>query len=182
MRMLRAIGFGLLVVLAGCSKKNDEAKVEAGAAPSTSTSTSTTSAAADGGEAAAKPGGASSFKGKYTVAAGTMYVPEAKDWASVKFKNDDSKLLGDGELVLAIDGAGRVTGTSEGGPLGAAVIEGKSDGENLAATVRRKDPSDDGLTGTLQAKVTGDKVDGTMKLAEFNAAVVRTATFSVTKK
>ena len=68
------------------------------------------------------------------------------------------------------------------GPLGAAVIEGKSDGDNLAATVRRKDPSDDGLTGTLQAKVAGDKVDGTMKLAEFNAAVVRTATFSVTKK
>jgi hypothetical protein len=185
MRMLHAVG-GLLtlLVLTGCPKKTEETKAEAGA-PSTSASTSTSTSADGEAPTAAKAGAAgaaSSFKGKYTVAAGTMYVPEAKDWASVKFKNDDSKLLGDGELSLAIDAAGRVTGSSEGGPLGAAVIEGKSDGQTLAATVRRKDPADDGLTGTLLATVAGDKVDGTMKLAEFNAAVVRTATFSVTKK
>ena len=177
MRMLRAIGIGMLLVLAACPKKSDDGGPEAGAAPSASTSTSPSGAA----DASTAPATAS-FKGKYTVAAGTMYVPDAKDWSSVKFKNDDSKLLGDGELSLTIDPAGRVTGTSEGGPLGAAVIEGMRDGENLAAAVRRKDPSDDGLTGTLLAKVAGDKVDGTMQLAEFNAAVVRTATFSVTKK
>ncbi len=176
MTMRRAIGIGMLLVLAGCPKKSDDGRSEAGAAPSTSAS-----AAADAGDASTAPATAT-FKGKYTVAAGTMYVPDAKDWSSVKFKNDDSKLLGDGELSLTIDPAGRVTGTSEGGPLGAAVIEGMREGESLAAAVRRKDPSDDGLTGTLQGKVAGDKVDGTMQLAEFNAAVVRTATFSVTKK
>jgi len=183
MTMLRAIGLGLtLLVLTGCPKKNDEGKAEAGAEPST-----TAASPADGGDASATTAGATkdgaaAFKGKYTVAAGTMYVPEAKDWASVKWKNDDTKLLGDGELSLAIDAAGRVTGSSEGGPLGAAVIEGKSDGQTLAATVRRKDPTDDGLTGTLLATVAGDQIDGTMKLSEFTAAVVRTATFSVTKK
>jgi len=182
MRALHALGAGLaLLVLPGCPKKNEDAKVEAGAAPSTVATTT------DGGDAAtttagAAKGGAAAFTGKYTVAAGTMYVPDAKDWSSVRFKNDDTKLLGDGELSLAIDAAGGVTGTSEGGPLGAAIIEGKSDGQALAATVRRKDPGDNGLTGTLLATVDGSKVDGTMKLAEFNAAVVRTAAFSVTKR
>ena len=123
-----------------------------------------------------------SFSGKYVVSAGTMYVPAEKDWASVKFKNDDSKLLGDGVMNLVIDAAGRVTGGAEGGPLGASVIEGTSDGTTLTAAVRRKDPTDDGLTGTLTATIAGDKLDGTMKLAEFNAAVVRVATLSATKK
>ena len=182
MRPLHVIGVGLaLFVLLGCPRKNEDAKNEAGAGPSA------VATASDGGDAATTTpgattkGGAAAFTGKYTVATGTMYVPDAKDWSSVKFKNDDSKLLGDGELSLAIDSAGGVTGTSEGGPLGAAIIEGKSDGKMLAATIRRKDPGDDGLTGTLLATVDGSKVDGTMKLAEFNAAVVRTATFSVTK-
>ncbi len=180
------IGLGLaLLALTGCPKKIDDGKAEAGAEPIPLPST--TASTIGGGDAGpttagATKSGASSFKGKYTVAAGTMYVPEAKDWAAVKWKNDDTKLLGDGELSLAVDAEGRVTGSSEGGPLGAAVIEGKSDGHTLAATVRRKDPTDDGLTGTLLATVTGDKVDGTMKLSEFTAAVVRTATFSVAKK
>ncbi len=173
----RVLGLGLaLLALTGCPRKIDDGMAEAGAGPSPlpSTTASTT--------AGATKSGASSFKGKYTVSAGTMYVPEAKDWAAVKWKNDDTKLLGDGELSLAVDAEGRVTGSSEGGPLGAALIEGKSDGHTLAATVRRKDPTDDGLTGTLLATVTGDKVDGTMKLSEFTAAVVRTATFSAAKK
>ena len=182
MTTLRAIGLGLaLLILTGCPRKTDEGKGETGPAPSP-TASSTDGGDAAGATAGATTGGAAAFKGKYTVAAGTMYVPEAKDWASVKWKNEDTKLLGEGELSLAIDAAGRVTGSSEGGPLGAAVIEGRSDGQTLAATVRRKDSSDDGLTGTLLATVAGDKIDGTMKLSEFTAAVVRTASFSVTKK
>lgn len=113
------------------------------------------------------------YAGKYSVAVGKMYVPDQKDWSSVKFKNDETKLLGDGEITLSVDGTGRVSGGTEAGPLGASVFDGTSDGTTLTATVRRKDPSDDGLTGTLVAKIAGDALEGTMKLAESNAAVVR---------
>lgn len=178
MNVLRAIGVGLAgLALVGCTKK-DEATVDANvtaAPPPTAASTSTEAGTGAGT-------GTKTFGGKYSVAAGTMYVPSSKDWSSVKFKSDDGKLLGDGTMTLAIDGSGRVSGITEGGPLGDAVIEGSSDGQALAANVRRKDVADDGLTGTLVATVTGDKVEGTMRLAEFNAAVVRTATFTAAKK
>jgi hypothetical protein len=182
MSVHRAIVIGLaLVGLVGCPKKKDEPLVKAEAsATATAEADASANLAPDSG-ATRGPAGAS-FGGKYAVTAGTMYVPAEKDWSSVKFKNDDSKLLGDGELTLAIDATGGVSGTTEGGPLGAALLGGTSDGQTLTATIRRKDPSDDGLTGTLLAKVTGDKIEGTMKLAEFNAAVVRVGTFTATKK
>ncbi len=127
-----------------------------------------------GGDAAAASSGASrTYVGKYSIAVGAMYVPEHKDWASVKFKNDESKLLGDGEIKVMVDASGRVSGGTEGGPLGASLLDGTSEGKTLSATLRRKDPADDGLTGTLEAKVSGDSIEGTMRLAESNAAVVR---------
>lgn len=189
MSVVRAIGIGLAcVTLLGCPKKeNPDAKADAGAGAGAGASASAGASAdagatADSGTGTTSAKAGASFAGKYVVSAGTMYVPAAKDYASVKFKNDESKLLGDGELTLAIDAAGRVSGSTEGGPLGSAIIEGSSDGPALAATVRRKDPTDEGLTGTLVATVAGDKLEGTMKLAEFNAAVVRVATFTATKK
>ncbi|MDB5218972.1 MAG: hypothetical protein JWO86_6899 [Myxococcaceae bacterium] len=134
-----------------------------------------TASAADAASDAGPSMKALTYAGKYTVSAGKMYVPDQKDWSSVKFKNDETKMLGDGEITLSVDGAGRVSGSTEAGPLGASVLEGTSDGTTLTATVRRKDPSDEGLTGTLVAKIAGDALDGTMKLAESNAAVVREA-------
>lgn len=184
---------GSLLVLPGCPKSkpsDDDAGVVKGRGNNASTP------GADGGAstglilddkgatdaaAPAKAGAAASYAGKYAVSAGTMYVPAEKDWASVKFKNDDTKHLGDGEIKIAIDPSGRVSGGTEAGPLGASVIDGLSEGGILTATIRRKDPTDDGLTGTLVAKIAGDAIEGTMKLAEFNAAVVRTATLTAKK-
>ena len=123
-----------------------------------------------------------SFSGKYTVTVGSLYIPEGKDWSSVKFKNDDRQFLGEGEMRLSVDPSGRVSGSTESGPLGASVLEGASDGKTLSATIRRKDPADEGLTGTLFAKVDGDKLEGSMNLAEANASVVRLGTFTATKK
>lgn len=181
---VRAIVIGLTCVgLLGCPKKEDPGVKAEGDAGPTVAASATPEAGTDAGAGATTgttKGGA--FTGKYTVSAATMYVPAEKDWASVKFKNDDSKLLGDGELTLTIDGSGRVSGSSEAGPLSGAVFDGTSDGATLTATIRRKDPKDNGLTGTLVAKISGDKVEGTMNLAEFNAAVVRAGTFSATKK
>jgi hypothetical protein len=179
MSVMRVIVIGLsCVALVGCPKK-EEAKVTA-EAQATADAEAPAPTTADAGATRGNAGGA--FAGKYVVTAGTMYVPAEKDWASVRFKNDDSKLLGEGNMTLAVDPAGRVAGTTEGGPLGAGILDGTSDGQTLTATLRRKDPTDDGLTGTLVATVTGDKVEGTMKLAEFNAAVVRVATFTAAKK
>ena len=174
----------VLAGAAGCKKselteEDRAAKASAAAAAEAGTTAATTDAGHEAGTRADTP---KSFAGKYTVSAGSMYVPEAKDWASVKFKNDDSKMLGEGELTIAVDGNGRVSGGSEAGPLGGSVLDGKSDGTTLTATVRRKAPSDEGLTGTLQAKVAGDTIEGTMNLAESNAAVVRFARFQATKK
>ena len=176
-----AVVIGLAcVVLVGCPKK-PEGSADAGAGAGTRLSADA-AGVADSGTGTGTGTGTGAFAGKYVVSAGTMYVPAEKDWASVKFKNDEAKLLGEGELTLAIDGTGRVSGSTEGGPLGAGILEGSSDGKTLAATLRRKDPSDNGLTGTLVATIVGDALDGTMKLAEFNAAVVRVATFTAKKK
>jgi len=166
-----------LLALAACKKSEvtaeeldarAQALASAKAAPAASGS-----AAADGGGDAGPSMKAITFAGKYSVAVGKMYVPDQKDWSSVKFKNDETKMLGDGEMTLTVDGNGRVSGTTEAGPLGASVLDGTSDGTTLTGTIRRKDPSDDGLTGTLVGKISGDTLEATMKLAEFNAAVVR---------
>jgi hypothetical protein len=132
----------------------------------------------DAGGTAASSGAAAGakFTVTYTVKPAAIYVPAHKDWASVKQKTDTEKLLGDGTLSLSVDAAGRVAGESTGGPLGTAILDGILDGAILSATVRRKDPKDEGLTGTLVATITADKLEGSMKLSEFNAAVVREAT------
>jgi hypothetical protein len=190
--MTMALAGALAVTLLGCPKSSEGGGAE-DAAPKTTASAADASAAkpeagasasAEGGAggAGAAEGASRAYAGKYAIAVGSMYVPAGKDYASVKFKNDDAKLLGDGTIALTIDPKGRVSGTTEGGALGASVVEGSSDGAKLAATVRRKDPTDDGLTGTLVAKIAGDALEGTMNLAEGNAAVVRQGTFTAAKK
>jgi hypothetical protein len=173
-----------MMVTVACSKSAPPAPAAADDAGVKATPSTTASTGADAGGAPATgaTGTAKAFSGKYTVAAGKMYVPDQKDWSSVKFKNDETKMLGDGEITLSVDPSGRVSGGTEAGPLGASVIDGTSDGTTLNATVRRKDPSDEGLTGTLMAKIAGDAIQGTMNLAEANAAVVRTATLDAKKK
>lgn len=185
------------VALAGCPKSGSEATAEAGATGAASSASATSASAAAGDASAAGDGGAggagagagaaagasSAFAGKVTVKPAAMYVPEHKDWASVKWKNEETKHLGaESELSLTIDPSGKVSGSTEGGAMGATVIEGTRDGATVTATVRRKDPTDDGLTGTLVAKIAGDKLEGTMRLADANAAAVREGTFSAAKK
>ena len=168
----------------GCSKS---APVGDDAAAAAKAGTGTGESATDGGAVskaeggAAKAGAVATFIGKYVVTAGTMYVPAEKDWASVKFKNDDSKMLGDGEMTVTIDPSGRVSGGTEAGPMGASVLDGTSYNGVVTGTLRRKDPSDEGLTGTLIAKLEGDVLSGTMRLADSNAAVVREAKLDAKK-
>jgi hypothetical protein len=112
-----------------------------------------------------------------------MYIPESKDWSSVKqAKDEPSKHVGEGALSLNVDPTGRITGTVDTGPAGPALIDGTVIDGELRGAVRRKDPADNGLTGTFIGKPTGDTVAGILSLAEANAAIVREGKFSLKKK
>jgi hypothetical protein len=188
------VGIGLGVVLAGCPKKDEPADAQAAGSASASPYAQANATVASGGEAgtageggaagAAKgsSGAGASFHGKYTLKPSTMYIPDDKDWKGVKFKNDESKHVGDGDITIDIDPSGRVSGSSEGGALGAAIIDGSRDGADVTATIRRKDPADEGLMGTLVGKIAGDKLEGTMRLSDANASSVREASFAIAKK
>lgn len=190
-RAFTAAAITALAVLSACSKPKAEgadpgttATPEPSSAAATHASASATAAeVASDGAGDAKPAGAEggTFSGTYTVKPTAMYVPEHKDWASVKWKNEETLHLGDGTVSLTLEPTGRVSGTSEGGALGDAILEGVRDDAGVSGTVRRKDPSDDGLTGTFLATIEGGALVGAMKLANGNAAAVREAPFSLAK-
>ena len=69
-----------------------------------------------------------------------------------------------------------------GAKSGPAVIDGSVIGDEIRGTVRRKDPKDDGLTGTITAKIAGDSAEGKPNLSEANAAIVREANTVLKKK
>ena len=75
-----------------------------------------------------------------------------------------------------------VTGTIDSGPAAPGVVDGRVIDGELRGNVRRKDPADSGLTGTLVATQTGGAVEGTLSLAESNAAIVREGKLSLKKK
>jgi len=177
--MKRVCLFFVLVAI-GCGKKDAPPDApEAGATVATSAVAPVASAKPEAGAESS----ASAWSGKYTLAAGTLYIPTDKDWKNAKqAKSDDTKLVGDGTLTMSVDASGRVTGSSDGPPIGDAVIDGHVDGTSFSANVRRKDPSDNGLTGTIFGTITGDKLEATLKLAESNAAVVREGKLTAQKK
>ena len=175
---LAVVFAALAAAAAACSKPAAPTDADATANATTTVATpaaGSASPADDTPAAGSNAAKAKRFHATYTIVPGTLYVPNSAGWSGVKFKNDPSRMLGDGTLTLTVDTGGRISGVSEGGPLGNTIIEGTAAGSTLLATIRRKDPSDMGLTGTLVATVAGKKLQGTMKLSESNAAVVREA-------
>ncbi|MEZ4260812.1 MAG: hypothetical protein R3B36_17180 [Polyangiaceae bacterium] len=165
----------------GCSKPQPTPGATSAPAGSASGATSA-SAAASASAAPAKDTAAGTYEGDYNAAAGTLYIPDDKDWANVKWKGDDGGLTGKGALSLQIAEGGRVEGTSTGGPLGDAIVNGMLMDGVVTGTISRKDPSDEGLTGTLHGKRQGDAITGTMRLAGGYAQKVREARFELKKK
>lgn len=173
----------LALALAGCPSKNNDG----GGAPAPSASTAVSAQPLASGSAA--PSAAASaanakttWSGPYTLAAGKLSIPsENKDYAGVKqFKDDPSKHMGDGKIELTVEGD-RVVGTVEGA-AGPAVVEGAIVDGEIRGVVRRKEPKDDGLTGTLSAKIAGASAEGTLNLADATTAIVREAKITLTKK
>jgi hypothetical protein len=132
------------------------------------------------------------WSGKYVSAAGSVYVFDGGEWASVSWRGDDAGLgLGEGTMSVKLDRKAGVIHGVAGGAIGDAVISGAlvpeevrspgSRGERIMASVARKDPLDRGLSGTLEATAQGDKLIGTMRLSPANARVVRQASFTLTR-
>lgn len=169
-----------LATLAGCDDKNKTAPE-----PSASSATATSAAPAASAAPSAKPVDPKigAWSGAYTLAAAELSIPsDNKDYKGVKqAKDDPSKLMGDGKIDLTIDAEGKVAGTVEGA-AGPAVIDGSVVGDEIRGNVRRKDPKDNGLTGTLFAKIAGGAAEGKLALSEGNAAIVREAKVELKKK
>lgn len=176
----------VLATLVACAKEEKPAPSSAPADAGSAAAPVASGAAKAGDAGSATPapaGSALSFAGTYSAKPSTLYIPADKDYASVKqAKSDDTKLVGDGALTLEVGADGRVTGAIDSGPASPALIDATRNGDEIRGTVRRKDPSDQGLTGVVVAKIEGAKVTGKLTLAEANAAMLREATFSADKK
>lgn len=113
----------------------------------------------------------------YQLRPGTVYIPTNRDWASVRLKSDETKLLGPGTLSLSIDPTRRVTGTITTGPLSPATLEGRAEDSHVRASVIRTDSGDEGLSGTLIAELKGNSLQGTIRVSDATSAIVRVADF-----
>jgi hypothetical protein len=183
--MTRCLVIAIALVLAGCPKE-DPPKADA-STPSASSSISPQASAAPAASAsasAAPAGAAAKYEGKYTATPGALHIPsENKDYAGVKqAKDEGTRMVGEGTLTLDVDGAGRVTGTFDSGPAQGSVVDGTVSDGNVAGTVRVKSAGEDGLHGSLVGKMAGDSIEGTMKLADHNASVLRDVKFTAKKK
>jgi len=181
----------LAFALSACSKEKATtepvADAEARRPPAASAADASPSAASSGAPGTspepARAGAAASYAGTYTAAPASLHIPEHKDYAGVKqAKDDPSKLVGEGNLSLAVDGHGILSGTIDTGPVAPALVEGVVSGGALSGTVRRKEATDDGLTGSIVGKIVGGGLEATMRLADANAASIREAKVTAKQK
>ena len=173
----------LALALAGCPKSEGNKATPAGSAsaPGSVAAPEADASAGDDAGSAKADGQAATYSGSYSLSPGAYYIPSTKDYGSVKqAKDDPTKHVGEGNLTLTVDADGKVTGTIDSGPASPGVIEGSMIDGEIRGFIRRTDPSDQGLTGTFTVKPGAG--DGTLSLAEANAAVVREGKLSLEKK
>lgn len=121
------------------------------------------------------------WTGTYQAKASTLYLPDTPEMKRVKWRGDEATAgLGAGDLSLTFDPDGRVHGESKGA-LGTLAVEGRVDGERVAATLRPMN-AEDGFTGTLEGTKKGNALGGLMNLTDYNAGLLRAATFALTAK
>jgi hypothetical protein len=172
-RVLEAMA--ALACLASCTHGASEARPDSGASPPVSAAP--VAAGSGPAEASARGAPVLSWRGSYTSRVGTLYVPS--DWKGVKWTVADLPVgLGEGDMRLALDPTGNVSGVVEG-PLGPAMVAGFASDGGLTAKVSRDRPDDRGFAGTLVATITGRRIDGTMRVSAASAEAIRVATFAL---
>lgn len=185
-----------LFLATACSKSEGTPQASGTSAPTALTPLGTTSiigspataTTADGapppatsGTAAGSGASAADYTGSYKATAGTLYVPEEKDWKGFRFRGEDAGVgLGDGTLTIKVKDGGRVEGEGDGA-FGKFILSGVLAETTLTANIYRKDPADGGFTGFLIGTKKGDAFEGTMKLSLAKGNVLRDATFTAKK-
>jgi hypothetical protein len=185
--MRRAAVMVVVGILLACGKKSgsasDASDTSVATVVSASPSAVPSAAASTAASSSTSSGTSASFTGSYTLAPGQLHIPDSKDYAHVKqAKDDPSKLVGPGTLTLNVTAEGKVTGEMETGPAAPALISGSVVDGEIRGFVRRKTPSDDGLTGTIVAKVAGAGGEGKLTLAEGNASILREGNVTLSAK
>jgi len=123
-----------------------------------------------------KPWFVGGFAGQYEA---KTAIVEIKVGAIKEWTKDDGKLSsGPGKLVLRIDEAGQVDGTSEGA-LGAGHVSGKVEDDTLR--VQLSPAEDAGLHGVLVAVRDGDGFKGSIEASSGDSLRVRTAAIELKK-
>ncbi len=179
-----------LAFAVGCGKGDDKAAAtsavaSASAAPSaTVASASATAAPAASGATTGKPAaaGAASYAGDFESKAGTLYLPDRKEFQGVKKVDFESKAaLGAGKIELAVDAQGTVSGTAYGA-LGDLTIAGRSEAGRITATLKPTTGTD-GFYGSLLAEPSpcGELV-GTLSASGARSNVLREAELKLAKK
>lgn len=180
--MMRLASVVAVLCAVACTKADPPGSTSttaSSAAPATSAPAAAQVSAATA--AAAAPATAGAFAGTYDAKASTLYLPDTPEMKKVKWRGDEATTgLGAGELSLTIDADGRVHGECKGA-LGTLGIEGRAEGDRVAATLRPKD-TESGFTGTLEATKKSSVMTGQMNLTDYNAGVLRVATFELASK
>jgi hypothetical protein len=160
--------------IGGCSRPEERAS----APPPAQTAASGSVSAAAASSAPRPPSRTSeaSYAGTYSIAPGSVYIPTSKEFSGARVAKDEpSKLVGEGALTFTIDAQGRLRGTVDSGPLSPAILDGSTlEGDTIRGTIRRRNPSDEGLTGTLVGTRAGTKLEATLFVADAMAVMVRT--------
>lgn len=179
----RGLAFAVIagaVATSACSKREPPPAAEAPAA--------TTAAAADaasGPAASAAPAGARrTYTGTFTAQKGTLYVPDHKDWSTVKFRGEDSDVgLGPGTLELEVDEAGIARGATKGA-LGEGVVSGVREGRSIVATITPKGDDGPGFVGTLRVELADGDTSGkgTLEASSATGGVLREAAVTLAPK
>jgi hypothetical protein len=166
---------GVFGVVVACSRAQPNSSVRPAEAGEPAVVGSVAVAVPDGGS---RRQGLSRWTGTYDSKAGSIHVPDGGEWAGFKWRGDDAgDGIGEGSLSLTLDpGSGTVTGAADG-VIGPVLLSGTVEEGRVTASVRRKEPSDRGLTGTLVAAQTGDRMEGTMRLSFGDAHLLREVSF-----
>jgi streptogramin lyase len=175
---MRRIAFASLLV--ACSRASSPAATDASPTASASALGSATVAA----EAGSPNKGPSHFEGTYASKPGSLYVPEGAEYKGAQWRGDDAgDGVGSGTLVFTVDPAtGRIEGKGEGS-LGQVVLAGVLANDGVVSfAIGRASPLDGGFTGAAIGKLSGDKIEGTMRLSRALADAIREATFTMTRK
>jgi hypothetical protein len=189
MKTTHALALTLLAA-AGCSKSDPAGGAPAAAsssAPPAATSAaarpSASTSAAEAAPSAASAESGAAWKGTFKSKPGTVTLAkEAAEAVKVWAKDPGTEMVGDGTISLQIPATKGPIRGEIGGVFGDLIVNGQRDGEAITAQVNPKDPNaQNAMTGVFHGSLKGDALEGTLRVANRNANLVREAEIKLKK-